>query len=159
MMNSPPHGTPVTLYKLLDDDPHQDETFATDPLTIKHLVTQDLSQLLNSQPTQRLAADQADPLVAASVVNYGLGITIGESMSSADYPDVESAIRWAIIRFEPRIDPHHLTVKVLPIMTRSQTVSQLSISISAKLLAYPEAMALNLAGTYDLGTAKAMFSP
>ncbi|MBT0728022.1 GPW/gp25 family protein [Rosenbergiella australiborealis] len=153
------YGTPITLYKLLDDTPDHDEIFATDPATIKRLVTQDLSQLLNSQPTQRLTYGQADALVEASVLNYGLGLTIGEAMSSADYPNIEVAIRQAIVRFEPRIDPHHLVVKVLPIITRSQTVSQLSISISAKLLAYSDIITLNLAGTYDIGMAKANFIP
>ena len=157
MMDFKQYGTPITLYKLLDDTPELDETLTTEVSTLKQVVTEDLSQLLNTQPTEILSDCQDESLIESSVLNYGLGITIGESISSSHYPKVEAAIRATIIRFEPRIDPHHLTVTVLPVMTRSQSISQLSLSISAKLLSYPENIPLNLAGTYDIGTAKAIF--
>ncbi|MBT0729777.1 type VI secretion system baseplate subunit TssE [Rosenbergiella nectarea] len=150
-------GTPVTLHKLLDDTPLQEDTFSLDASTIKRFITEDLSQLLNSQPTEIPIHYQGGPLIEASVLNYGLGVTIGDAISSQHYQKVERAIKTTIIRFEPRIDPHTLTVTVLPISARTQSVSQLSLSISAQLLSYPENLSLTLAGTYDTATATTWF--
>lgn len=156
-MRSKGWGTPVTLHKLMDDDPLQDDTFSLDASTIKRFITEDLSQLLNSQPTEIASHLNGGDLVEDSVLNYGLGITIGDAISSQHYHNVERAIKATITRFEPRIDPRTLIVTVLPVSTRTQSISQLSLSITAQLFCYPENLILTLTGTYDTATARTRF--
>ena len=150
-------GTPVTLQKLLNDSPFEEETFSLDGSSIKRFITEDLRQLLNSQPTEIASYLDGGTLIEESVLNYGLGLTLGEAISSQHYPNVARAIKCTITRFEPRIDPHTLIVTVVPIATRSQSISQLRLSITAQLLSFPQNLALTLAGTYDTVTAKTLF--
>ena len=150
-------GTPATLQKLLDDFPQQEDSFSLDTLTLKRFITEDLSQLLNSQPTEIFSPVEVGTLLEESVLNYGLGISLGDAISSQHYPKVETAIKRTIARFEPRIDPHTLLVTVLPVVTQSQSISKLSLSITAELRAYPQNLALILSGTYDITTEKVWF--
>ncbi|WP_241645351.1 type VI secretion system baseplate subunit TssE [Rosenbergiella metrosideri] len=150
-------GTPVTLQKLLDDSPLQEEIFSLDASMIKRFITEDLSQLLNTQPTEIASQLNGGSLIDNSVLNYGLGIVIGDAITSQHYHKVEEAIKRAITRFEPRIDPHTLIVTVLPITTRTQSISQLSLNITAEIRFYPQNLALTLAGTYDTVTTRTWF--
>ena len=150
-------GTPTTLQKLLDDFPQQEDSFSLDTLTLKRFITEDLSQLLNSQPTEIFSPVEGGTLLEESVLNYGLGISLGDAISSQHYPKVETAIKRTIARFEPRIDPHTLLVTVLPVVTQSQSISKLSLSITAELRYYTQNLALTLSGTYDITTEKVCF--
>src|SRR2546428_5659217 len=74
-------------------------------------VLRDLSWLLN---TTNLSADidlRSYPLVERSTLNYGLIPLSGRLVSSLDLAELERALKTAILRFEPRILPHTLTVR------------------------------------------------
>ncbi|WKX27320.1 type VI secretion system baseplate subunit TssE [Tatumella ptyseos] len=149
--------TPVTLFKLLDDVHCDDGAFSVDASMIKQILTEDLMQLLNSQPPELPCLTREEPLIESSVLNYGLGITIGEAISSQCFPQIERAIKTAIIRFEPRIDSQTLTVSVASLGTPAHSMSQLTLTITAQILFYPQNITLHLAGTYDTASAKAWF--
>jgi len=146
-------STPVTLFKLVDDE----QGFSVDPSLLKRIITEELTQLLNSQPSGLPSRFQGDPLLESSVLHYGLGITIGEAISSQHFPQIERAIKTAIIRFEPRIDSQTLTVSIIPLSMRTHSISQLTLRITAQVLFYPQNITLCLAGTYDATSARAWF--
>jgi type VI secretion system protein ImpF len=106
---------PSLLDRLTDDDPaHQIESRERRVFSLSKLraaVLRDLAWLLN---TTHLAAteDLEDtPLVAGSVINYGIPDLTGKSVSGLGVVDLQRAIRQAILNFEPRILADTLEVR------------------------------------------------
>jgi len=75
-------------------------------------VLRNLNWLFNS-PQLPQEWTQARPGLAGSVLNYGLPPFIGQPMGPFDIRRMESALRQAIVRFEPRIDPDTVEVHAL----------------------------------------------
>ncbi len=107
---------PALLDRLTDEDPDvtrdADERRVLNKSQLRQAVLRDLSWLLNAvQPLGKQAADA--PYAAESVLNFGLPPMSGQLASKVDVPGVEQAIREAILRYEPRILEHDLTVKAV----------------------------------------------
>jgi len=97
---------PALLDRLTDDDPgsnaHEPEHRVMSKAALRQAVLRDLSALFNA--VQPRAADLGGyPRLADSVLNFGLPALAGELVSQLDVRLLESAIRQAIERFEPRI--------------------------------------------------------
>lgn len=105
---------PALLDRLRDDDPltttEPRERRFMSKRDLRAAVLRDLTWLFNS--TRLVGADElADaPLVAKSVLNFGLPAMSGRPASSFDVTELESSIRQAIIDYEPRILPNTLRV-------------------------------------------------
>lgn len=107
---------PALLDRLTDQDPDvtrdADDRRVLNKSQLRQAVLRDLSWLLNAvQPLGKQAADA--PYAAESVLNFGLPPMSGQLASKVDVPGVEQAIREAILRYEPRILEHDLTVKAV----------------------------------------------
>lgn len=107
---------PALLDRLTDEDPDvtrdADERRVLNKSQLRQAVLRDLSWLLNAvQPLGKQAADA--PYAAESVLNFGLPPMSGQLASKVDVPGVEQAIREAILRYEPRILEHDLTVRAV----------------------------------------------
>lgn len=107
---------PALLDRLTDEDPDvtrdADERRVLNKSQLRQAVLRDLSWLLNAvQPLGKQAADA--PYAAESVLNFGLPPMSGQLASKVDVPSVEQAIREAILRYEPRILEHDLTVRAV----------------------------------------------
>ncbi|CAG1017807.1 hypothetical protein BURC_02502 [Burkholderiaceae bacterium] len=79
---------------------------------LRQAVLRDLAWLLNAvQPLGRVA--ERYPLVAGSVLNFGLPPLSGQLASRIDVSLLERTIRNAIVQFEPRVLADTLEVRAL----------------------------------------------
>jgi type VI secretion system protein ImpF len=143
---------PALLDRLSDDEPERTMESREDRvLTLRRLrqcVVRDLEWLLNCGA---MAADQAaplDPLVAASVINYGVPSFAGLQASSTSLPRLELALREAIWNFEPRLLRESVRVRA----RRSEQMSHraLTFEVQAQLWAHPLPIDLYLRTELDL---------
>jgi len=146
---------PSLLDRLTDNAvDHTRESFDQQALTMNQLraaVLRDLSWLLN---TTNLATD-ADltgaPLAAASAVNFGVPGFAGMIGTDQRLAGLENAIAEAIRRFEPRIRPETLTVKLRPAEEDAPS-SALVFEIQGELWAQPVPQQLFLESAIELET-------
>lgn len=92
------------------------------------------------------------PEVESSVLNYGLPSFAGETASSLNVKDLESAIRAAILWFEPRILPASLEVSADENDGMLDCHNVVSVRISAQVWAQPVPFELLLRAEVDLET-------
>jgi type VI secretion system protein ImpF len=145
---------PALLDRLTDHDPGRKvesrEERVISRSQLRASVLRDLSWLLN---TTNLASDidlTGHPRVAQSTLNYGLAPLSGKALSSLDLAELDQAIKEAILRFEPRILPHSLSVRA---MTPAEPLSHhnvLSFSIAGELWGQPYPLELLLKTDVDL---------
>jgi type VI secretion system protein ImpF len=145
---------PALLDRLMDLDPtrkvesRQERVISRTQL--RAFVLRDLSWLFN---TTNLASD-ADlagyPLVAQSTLNYGLAPLSGKLISSLDLPRLERGLKDAILRFEPRILPHSLSVRGIATTEPLAHHNVVSFEIKGDLWGYPYPLELLLKTDVDL---------
>lgn len=108
---------PALLDRLSDDAPHERaeprERRVMSTAELRASVLRDLSNLLNAHALYGCALLERHPLVAQSVVNYGLRDITGKARSSLDLAALAREIESAIQRFEPRVVAGTLSVKAL----------------------------------------------
>lgn len=146
---------PSLLDRLTDNAvDHRRESFDQQALTMSQLrvaVLRDLAWLLN---TTNLATEDdfaGLPLVAASSVNFGIPGFAGLVSTQKQIATMEAAIAEAIRRFEPRIRPETLTVKLRPAEEDEATLS-LVFEIQGELWAQPVPQQLFLETAIELET-------
>ncbi|MPZ43805.1 MAG: type VI secretion system baseplate subunit TssE [Betaproteobacteria bacterium] len=145
---------PALLDRLIDDEPEK----KTEPperrvLTLSRLresALRDLNWLFNATQMATAEALEDHPYVAGSVVNYGLPAFSGTTASGIDVRAMESALRQAILDFEPRLLAHSVRVKARLIEREENTHNRLSFDIECKLWAQPAPIALLLHSDVDL---------
>lgn len=159
---------PSLLDRLTDNDPvNGRESLDARVLSKQQLraaVLRDLSWLFNTtcqEPPHRSrdAAGrqmwQAAPEARKSVLNYGLPPLSGETMIVMDFPWLEQQIREAIMRFEPRIDPDTLNVKVTDERMTGKQPSMLKLVIRGLMWNQPVPLELLLSAEVDVDTGQA----
>jgi len=108
---------PALLTRLTDDQPDKrQETMQERVLTMRQLrrsVLQDLAWLLNASNMEAGTDLSQHPLVAKSVLNYGLPDLTGRVVAGMSDRQLEGLLREAILRFEPRILPDTLRVRAI----------------------------------------------
>lgn len=144
---------PALLDRLTDDDPSNsrdaDERRVLNKNQLRQAVLRDLGWLLNA--VQPLGAQGQDaPYAADSVLNYGLPPMSGQLASKIDVQDVESSIRRAILRFEPRILEHSLVVRALDSGVMLDSHNVIEFEIQGLLWAQPIPLELLLRTQLDL---------
>ena len=107
---------PALLDRLTDDDPGQSEARRDRAFSVRdyrRTILRDLTWLLNANCPP--ASEHLDeyPLVARSVVNYGLTELAGMTASTLSPAELERLVREAIRLFEPRVIPSTLTVRAV----------------------------------------------
>jgi type VI secretion system protein ImpF len=152
---------PSLLDRLTDDDPssttesRERRVFSVQKL--REAVIRDLAWLLN---TCHLAASEDlddHPLVASSVINYGIPDLTGKTVSGLELIDVQRALRQAILNFEPRILAKTLDVRGKKSEDAS-TTNALSFEIEGELWARPIPERLFLRTELDLETGSVTIS-
>src|SRR5690606_21741283 len=96
------------------------------------------------------------PLVARSVLNYGISDLTGISVANADVFDLERGLRRAIIQYEPRILPKSLRITVKPSGQMAQNA--LGFEIECDIWSQPSLEHLHLDLEIDLDTGAVGFS-
>ena len=109
----------------------------------------DLSALFNAvQPLG--TAGESYPMLADSVLNFGLPALSGQLASKLDAGVLEAAIRQAIVRFEPRILADTLEVRALAAASVLDTHNVIEFEIRGHLWSQPEPLEILLRTQLDL---------
>jgi type VI secretion system protein ImpF len=147
--------SPSLLDRLTDDDPGRAteprESRVLSPARLRECVRRDLTWLFNTTHMQSLQDLDEVPLVARSVLNFGIPDLAGRTASSLDTVELEQMIRQAILNFEPRLDRN--SVRVRPVLDeRQMNHHALSFDVEAELWAQPLPLRLFLRTAVDLET-------
>jgi len=145
---------PALLDRLTDHDPtHRVESRQERIITRTQLrasVLRDLSALFNTTNLSSEVDLTAYPLVAESTVNYGRAPLSGTLVSSMNLPELERVLKDAILRFEPRILPHTLSVRGIAATEPLTHHNVVSFEIRGDLWAQPYPLELLLKTDVDL---------
>jgi type VI secretion system protein ImpF len=141
------------LDRLTDDEPDKkNESREKRVITVarlKELVQRDLAWLLNSVAAAT-NIDLADyPEVQTSTINYGIPDLSGVTAASLNSKAIERELVKCIKRFEPRIIPRSLNIKV-NLAKKEMSGNTLSFEISADLWAQPLPLQLFLQTDIDI---------
>ncbi len=145
---------PSLLDRLSDDEPDNStesrERRILSLRTLREGVLRDLAWLLNTTNLLSVIATDALPHVATSVLNFGVPVMSGTSLTSLNVSKLERAIRQAIWDFEPRLIRNTVTVKARMVEGERNL---LAFDIEADLWAqpYPERLYLKTELDFERG--------
>ena len=146
---------PALLDRLTDEEPDKKleprQQRVMSKRQLREAVLRDLAWLFN---TTRFDADMDPatfPHARRSVINFGLPALAGQTASTIEVPDLERAIRQAILDYEPRILPSSLRVRALETAGLDHH-NVIGVEISGQLWAQPLPLELLLRTEIDLET-------
>ncbi|MFJ3458578.1 type VI secretion system baseplate subunit TssE [Scandinavium goeteborgense] len=149
---------PTLFERLMDDDPKSHgepyDSFFFNSQAMRKIVRGDILAILNnSNIEQQIDADKYQR-VCGSVLNYGVSPMVGEHADAHNWPQIEKAIRHAILRFEPRIIPDSL--RVSPVLAKDAPSRHGVVVFEIRGLIFWEPYPLDLcfSGAYDTGMEK-----
>lgn len=144
---------PSLLDRLTDDEPTRTaeprERRVLSPAQLRESVRRDLTWLFN---TTHLAATEPlddQPLVAGSVLNFGIPDLTGRTASDVDVAALEGLLRQAIWDFEPRLLRASVQVRGL-VDERDMSHNAVSFAVEADLWGQPLPLRLLLHTQVDL---------
>ena len=144
---------PALFDRLIDDEPENrreaEERRVMSKAALRQAVLRDLASLFNSVQPLGTAAEPY-PLLAESVLNYGLPPLSGQLASRLDVSVLEKAIREAIVRFEPRILHESLHVTALEWSSVFDTHNVIEFEIRGHLWSQPVPLEILLRTQIDL---------
>jgi len=144
---------PALLDRLTDDNPEDRKEAESGRVMsktqLRQAVLRDLGALFNSVQPLGAEAD-AYPLLAESVLNFGLPPLSGQLASKLDVSVLERAIRQAVIRFEPRILPDTLQVQARASASVLDTHNVIEFEIRGHLWSQPVPLEILLRTQLDL---------
>jgi type VI secretion system protein ImpF len=144
---------PALLDRLTDEHPDERKEAESHRVMskaqLRQAVLRDLAALFNS--TQPLgAAAAAYPMLAESVLNFGLPPLSGQLASRLDVSVLEATIREAIVRFEPRILASTLSVQAREFSSVLETHNVIEFEIRGHLWSQPVPLEILLRTQLDL---------
>jgi len=146
---------PSLLDRLTDNDPERRQESrdarVLSPSRLRDCVRRDLAWLLNTTHLRAMQPLDDHPLVAKSVLNFGLPDLAGRTTSTIDAATLEQAIRKVILDFEPRLVARTLRVKLV-VDDKQMNHNAMSFDIEAELWAQPLPLRLFLRTAIDLET-------
>lgn len=145
---------PSLLDRLTDDEPSRAaeprERRVLSVAQVRESVRRDLAWLFN---TTQLGATEArigeDPLLAGSVLNYGIPDLAGRRAAGLDVRALENLLRQAIWDFEPRLLRHSVNVRGI-VAEGELSHRYLSFVVEGDLWAQPVPLRLYLQTQVDL---------
>ena len=144
---------PALLDRLTDEHPEDRKEAESHRVMskaqLRQAVLRDVAALFNAvQPLGAAAAPY--PLLAESVLNFGLPALSGQLASKLDVSVLEAAIREAIVRFEPRILADTLQVQAQESASVLDTHNVIEFEIRGHLWAQPVPLEILLRTQLDL---------
>lgn len=144
---------PSLLDRLTDNDPERKQESrdarVLSPSRLRDCVRRDLAWLMNTTHLRATQNLDEHPLVAKSVLNFGLPDMAGRTASTVDAVTLEQALRRAILDFEPRLVARTLRVK-LTVDEKQMSHNTMTFDIEAELWAQPLPLRLFLRTAVDL---------
>ncbi len=145
---------PALLDRLTDLAPHErsetPQARSMSKAEFRRSVLRDLAWLLNTTSAESEIAFEGVPNVRESVLNFGVQALSGKYLVEDDLKTLETAVAESIRRFEPRILPDSLRVKVISSDGEQATRNHLSMEIRGQLWAEPYPIELLLRSRVDL---------
>jgi len=145
---------PSLLDRLTDEAPENKketrDARVIDVRRLREIISRDLSWLLNTSNHESAFDNVRHPNVVRSVVNYGIREVAGDYSTVRRAQEIQSAIRDAIERFEPRIAPGSARVELRSNEQQSETV--IYFDIRAEMWAQPLPQELFMRSEVDLVT-------
>ena len=142
---------PGLLDRLSDDEPDNSsesrERRILSLRTLREGVLRDLAWLLNTTNLLSVIATDDLPHVSTSVLNFGVPVMSGNSLTSLNVSKLERGIRQAIWDFEPRLIRSTVSVKARMVAGEKNL---LTFDIEADLWAQPYPERLYLKTELDL---------
>lgn len=123
------------------------------PLTsekMRQLVINELLELFNHTNIESVLEEKGYHQLAESAINYGIPRRLAYD-SEQQWPSIREDIHTAVLRFEPRIIPETLTVRVLTGGGPQGKYGVISFAISALIDWLPQPVELFIHGHYDKG--------
>jgi type VI secretion system protein ImpF len=146
---------PALLDRLTDEEPDKKLEPRLQRVISKRrmrdAVLRDLAWLFNTTRLDPNMDPATLPNARRSVINYGLPALAGQTASTIEVPDLERAIRQAILDYEPRILPESLRVRALETGGLDHH-NVIGVEISGQLWAQPLPLELLLRTEIDLET-------
>lgn len=148
------HLLPALLDRLTDHAPDKRSEAPRErslsKAEFRRSVLRDLVWLLNTTNAESELELDALPAVRASVLNYGVQALSGKYLVDDDLRSLEQSVRDCILRFEPRILPDTLQVRVLTGSNEGATRNHLGMEIKGQLWSEPYPIELLLRSRVDL---------
>src|SRR5262245_10534391 len=145
---------PALLDRLTDHEPGRNvegrEQRVISRAQLRASVLRDLAWLFNTTNLTGQVDFASHPLVEQSTLNYGLIPLSGSLISSLDLVQLEQVLKQAILRFEPRILPHTLSVRGAAPKEPTTHHNVLSFEITGSLWGQPYPLELLLKTDMDL---------
>jgi type VI secretion system protein ImpF len=145
---------PALLDRLTDDEPEKKlesrEQRVISIAKLRSSVLRDLSWLLNSVQFSATNDLSGCPMVEDSVLNYGIPSFAGGSMDALGTTHVEAVLREAILRFEPRLLPSSVKVRVVQESLREDAHNTIALEIDAELWCQPLPLQMYMKTEFDL---------
>lgn len=146
--------TPSLLDRLTDHNPQQRKevlsSLSMNKRDYRASVLRDIGWLLNTTNSDS-AIDFGDLVHAQkSVINYGVVALSGQYLVDDDRSMIAASIARALTTYEPRIIPHTLQVKALPMDDGYAARNQLSLEIKGQLWSEPYPLEFLLRSHIDL---------
>ena len=152
-LGSAEHLQPTLLDRLTDDSPQNTRESSERRFLrledYRSSVIRDLGWLLNVENLASAVSLEGLPEVQSSVLNYGIQELVGASISNLDVRAVESMLREAIVRFEPRLIAESVRVKA-SVGASEEAGNKASFTIEAMLWATPAPIRMVLRTELDL---------
>jgi len=149
---------PALLDRLRDDEPTSQreppENRVLSRARLREAVLRDLSWLFNAAQLGSSEPLDAYPQVKRSVLNFGLPVISGQTISSVDPVLLQGQVRQAILDHEQRILPETLRVEALVSDTQLDQHNQISFRITGQLWSQPVPLELMLHTDIDLETGR-----
>ena len=151
---------PALLDRLTDDEPtkrmESREQRVISLAKLRQCILRDLSWLLNTVRLEATEDLSECPSVQRSVLNYGLPSFTGRSIALIGVGETEDAIKQAILRFEPRLLPRSIKVKLIENSLREDAHNTIALEIEAELWCQPLPLQMYMRTELDLeiGTAR-----
>ncbi len=159
---------PSLLDRLTDNDPGSRveplEARVLNRQQLREAVLRDLSWLFNAvceEPhpqhgdPEAVALWQSMPHARDSVVNFGILPLTGQSFSVHNFPIIEAQVRQSVIRFEPRLDPASVEVRIINELNTGMRPTALRLTIKGQMWNQPVPLELLLSADVDMDTGQA----
>lgn len=144
---------PALLDRLSDDHPEQRKEAARSRVVSRNAfrrsVLRDLAWLLNTTNAEA-ETDFGDLPARRSVLNFGIVPLAGVTVTGTDWQAIETAVREAILAFEPRIIPETLAVRLVGETEKEGAHNEMAMEIKGQLWCQPYPMELLLRSRLDL---------
>jgi type VI secretion system protein ImpF len=145
---------PALLDRLTDDEPDKrtegPEAATMSRSRLRQAVLRDLAWLLNASNLESEVDLESFPEARRSVLNFGVEALSGRRVGDVDWPELELAIKDAIVAFEPRVLPATIEVRGVTTTSSLDHHNVLSFEIRGQLWSVPYPLELLLRSNLDL---------